>query len=82
VFDGAEIRSGAEVADAVILPGAVIGSGCRLRGVIVESGCRVPAGTVVDRSGDGTVPIEQLKPMVLSADGADDSAPSFACAFA
>jgi glucose-1-phosphate adenylyltransferase len=82
VFDGAEIRCGAEVVNAVILPGAVIGARCRLRGVIVESGCRVPAGTVVDRSGGGTVPIEQLKPMVLSGDVADASVPDLACALA
>jgi ADP-glucose pyrophosphorylase len=68
VFDGAEIRRHATVSDAVILPGAVIGAGCRLRGVIVDSGCRVPAGTIVDRSGGAIVPIERLKPTVLTGD--------------
>ena len=83
VFDGAEIRRGAEVADTVILPEAVIGAGCRLRGVIVDSGCRVPEGTVIDRSAGGTVPIERLKPMVLTGDvAAQGSVPDLACAFA
>jgi glucose-1-phosphate adenylyltransferase len=83
VFDGAEIRRGAEVADAVILPEAVIGAGCRLRGVIVDSGCRVPEGTVIDRSAGGTVPIERLTPMVLTGDvAAEVSVPDLACAFA
>jgi glucose-1-phosphate adenylyltransferase len=83
VFDGAEIRRGAEVTDTVILPEAVIGAGCRLRGVIVDSGCRVPEGTVIDRSAGGTVPIERLKPMVLTGDvAAQGSVPDLACAFA
>ena len=83
VFDGAEIRRGAEVADAVILPEAVIGAGCRLRGVIVDSGCRVPEGTVIDRSAGGMVPIERLKPMVLTGNvAAEVSVPDVACAFA
>jgi glucose-1-phosphate adenylyltransferase len=83
VFGGAEIRRGAEVADTVILPEAVIGAGCRLRGVIVNSGCRVPEGTVIDRSAGGTVPIERLKPMVLTGDvAAEGSAPDLECAFA
>jgi glucose-1-phosphate adenylyltransferase len=83
VFAGAEIRRGAEVADAVILPEAVIGAGCRLRGVVVDSGCRVPEGTVIDRSAGGTVPIERLKPMVLTADiAAEGSVSDLKCAFA
>jgi ADP-glucose pyrophosphorylase len=82
VFAGAEIRRGAEVADAVILPEAVIGAGCRLRGVVVDSGCRVAEGTVIDRSAGGTVPIERLKPMVLTGDVvAEGSVPDLACAF-
>ena len=81
VFAGAEIRRGAEVADTVILPEAVIGAGCRLRGVIVGSGCRVPEGTVIDRSGGGTVPIERLTPMVLTGDvAAEVSVPDLAFA--
>jgi glucose-1-phosphate adenylyltransferase len=83
VFAGAEIRRGAEVADAVILPEAIIGAGCRLRGVVVDSGCRVADGTVIDRSAGGTVPIERLKPTVLTGDvAAEASAPELACAFA
>jgi glucose-1-phosphate adenylyltransferase len=73
IFDGAEIRRGSEIVDAVILPGAVVGAGCRLRGVIVDSGCRVPDGTVIDRSADGKVPTERLKPLVLTGDIADQS---------
>jgi len=68
VFDGAEIRRGAEVADAVIMPEAVVGAGCRLRGVIVGSGCRVPDGTVIDRSAGGTVPMARLQPTVWMGD--------------
>jgi glucose-1-phosphate adenylyltransferase len=83
VFGGAEIRRGAEVADAVILPEAVIGAGCRLRGVIVDSGCRVAEGTVIDRTAGGTVPIERLKPMVLTCDvAAEGSVSDVGCAFA
>ena len=82
VFGGAEIRRGAEVMDTVVLPGAVVSLGCRLRGVIVDSGCRVPEGTVIDRSAGGAVPIERLKPMVLTGDVAETSVPSLACAVA
>ncbi|HEY3516995.1 MAG TPA: sugar phosphate nucleotidyltransferase, partial [Gammaproteobacteria bacterium] len=82
VFEGAEICRGADVADTVILPGAVIGAGCRLRGVIVNSGCRVPDRTVIDRSAGGTVPIGQLKPMVLTHDAGEASAPDLARALA
>lgn len=73
VFEGAEIRRGAEVVDAVILPGAVVGAGCRLRGVIVDAGYRVPDGTVIDRSEGGSVPFERITPAVLTRDAADSS---------
>ncbi|HZL96119.1 MAG TPA: sugar phosphate nucleotidyltransferase, partial [Vicinamibacterales bacterium] len=75
LFEGVEVSRRAEISDAVILPGAVIGAGCRLRGVIVDSGSRIPAGTVIDRSASGTVPIERLKPVVLTADEAKDALP-------
>jgi glucose-1-phosphate adenylyltransferase len=48
LFPGVEVRRGASVAEAVILPDATIGKDCRLRGVIVDSGCHVPEGTVID----------------------------------
>jgi glucose-1-phosphate adenylyltransferase len=81
VFDGAEIRRGAEVTDAVILPGAVVEAGCRLRGVIVDSGCHVAEGTVIDRSAGGTVPLERLEPIVLTDDvDAESFVPGGACA--
>jgi glucose-1-phosphate adenylyltransferase len=81
IFEGAEIGRGAEVVDSVILPGAVIGAGCRLRGVIVDSGCRVRDRTVIDRSEDGTLPPERLKPLVLTGD-ADTSVRDLAYAVA
>jgi glucose-1-phosphate adenylyltransferase len=80
VFEGTEIRRGAEVIEAVILPGAVIGAGSRLRGVIVDGGCRVPEGTVIDRSAGGAVPFDRLKPAVVTREVA--SAPELACAVA
>jgi len=82
LFEGVEVRRGAEVSDAVILPRAVIGAGCRLRGVVVDSGSRIPDGTVVDRSVCGTVPIDRLKPAVLTAADAKDPLPAFAYAVA
>jgi glucose-1-phosphate adenylyltransferase len=82
VFDGAEIRRGAEVVDSVILPGAVIGSGCRLRGVIVDSGSRISDGTVIDRSAGNTVPIARLTPTVLTGNVAKPSVPHLARAVA
>ena len=82
LFEGVEVRRGAEIVDSVILPQAVIGAGCRLRGVIVDSGSRIADGTVIDRSACGTIPIEQLKPAVLTADDATDSLPDFAYAVA
>jgi glucose-1-phosphate adenylyltransferase len=82
LFEGVEVRRGAKIIDAVILPRAVIGAGCRLRGVIVDSGSRIPDGTVIDRSACGTVPIERLKPAVLIADDAKDSLAGFAYALA
>jgi glucose-1-phosphate adenylyltransferase len=82
VFEGAEIRRGAEVVDTVILPGAVIGTGCRLRGVIVDRGCRVPDGTVIDRSAGGTVPFERMKPTVVTCETAATCLPDLACALA
>jgi len=83
VFAGAEIHRSAEVVETVILPEAVIGAGCRLRGVIVDRGCRIPEGTVIDRSAGGTVPIERMKPMVLTNDvAAEGSVPDLACGFA
>jgi glucose-1-phosphate adenylyltransferase len=82
LFESVEIRRGAEITDAVILPGAVIGAGCRLRGVIVDSGARIADGTVIDRSAGGTVPIERLKPAVLTADEVEDSLPDLARALA
>ena len=80
LFEGVEVRRGAEITDAVILPRAVIGAGCRLRGVIVDSGARIPDGTVIDSSAGGTVAIERVKPAVLTAD--DASLPNFAYAVA
>jgi len=65
LFRGVEVQAGAEVQDAVVLPGAVIGRGSRLRGVIVDSGYRVPDDTVIDRSEQGTLPIERVQPAVL-----------------
>jgi len=82
VFEGAEIRRGSEIIDGVILPGAMIGAGCRLRGVIVDSGCRVPEGTVIDRSADGKVPTELMKPLVLTGDVADQPVGDLAYAVA
>jgi glucose-1-phosphate adenylyltransferase len=82
LFAGAEVGRGAEVVDSVILPGAVVGAGCRLQGVIVDSGCRVPGGTVIDRSAGGTVPFERLKPVVVTREIAETSAPDLACALA
>jgi glucose-1-phosphate adenylyltransferase len=82
VFDGAEVRRGAEVVDTVVLPGAVIGAGSRLRGVIVDSGCRVPEGMVIDRSAGGSVPFERVQPTVLTRDVEDTAAADLACALA
>lgn len=82
VFDRAEISRGAEVIDTVILPGAVVGAGCRIRGGVVDSDCRVPDGTVIDRSGGGTVPFDRLTPTVVTRAAADTWVPDVACAFA
>lgn len=82
VFDGAEIRRGAEIVDTVILPGAVIGTGCRLRGVIVDSGCRIPGGTVIDRSAGGAVPFERMKPSVVTRDVEETALDGVVCALA
>lgn len=72
LFGGVEIRRGAEVADAVILPGAVVGRGCRLRGVIVDSGCRIPDGTVIDRSVVGAVRAGPSEPAVVTAEDVEE----------
>ena len=77
LFGGVEVRRGAQVADAVILPGAVIGNGCRLRGVIVDSGCRVPDGTVVDRSVVGTVRARPAEPAVVTAEDVEELSARF-----
>jgi glucose-1-phosphate adenylyltransferase len=77
LFGGVEVRRGAEVADAVILPGAIIGGGCRLRGVIVDSGCRIPDGTVIDRSEGGVVRAGRLQPTVVTAEDAEDLSARF-----
>ena len=79
LFGGVEVRRGAEVADAVILPGAVIGAGCRLRGVIVDSGCRVPDGTFIDRSQRGTMLAGRLPPAVVTAEDTEELAVRFGC---
>jgi glucose-1-phosphate adenylyltransferase len=77
LFEGVEIRRGAEVTDAVILPGAVIGSGCRLRGVIVGGGCRIPDRTVIDRSKSGGVRGGRLQPAVVTAENVEQLSAGF-----